>query len=84
MNYLIDLILKLGTVDRRWIFLIIGTVVIIPLFFPLGLPIRATKTTQKVYDTIEALPHGSNLLRIRTQYEARNTPHDFSRHAPFI
>tara|TARA_B100001250_G_C19791776_1_gene786849 strand:- start:1178 stop:2023 length:846 start_codon:yes stop_codon:yes gene_type:complete len=62
MNYLIDLILKLGTVDRRWIFLIIGIVVMIPLFFPLGLPIRATATTQQVYDTIEALPHGSKIL----------------------
>ena len=62
MNYLIDLILKLGTVDRRWIFLIIGIVVMIPLFFPLGLPIRATATTQKVYDTIDALPHGSKVL----------------------
>ena len=62
MNYLIDLILKLGTVDRRWIFLIIGTVVIIPLFFPLGLPIRATATTQQVYDTIDALPHGAKVL----------------------
>ena len=62
MNFLIDLILKLGTVDRRWIFLIIGTVVMIPLFFPLSLPIRATATTQKVYDTINALPHGSKVL----------------------
>ncbi len=62
MNYLIDLILKLGTVDRRWIFLVIGIVVIIPLFFPLGLPIRATATTQQVYDTIDALPHGSKVL----------------------
>ena len=62
MNYLIDLILKLGTVDRRWIFLVIGIVVIIPLFFPLGLPIRATATTQQVYDTIDGLPHGSKVL----------------------
>ena len=73
MNYLIDLILKLGTVDRRWIFLIIGTVVIIPLFFPLGLPIRATKTTQKVYDTIEALPHGSKVL-ISCEYGPSTKP----------
>ena len=73
MNFLIDLILKLGTVDRRWIFLIIGTVVIIPLFFPLGLPIRATKTTQKVYDTIEALPHGSKVL-ISCEYGPSTKP----------
>ena len=73
MNYLIDLILKLGTVDRRWIFLVIGIVVIIPLFFPLGLPIRATKTTQKVYDTIEALPHGSKVL-ISCEYGPSTKP----------
>jgi len=73
MNLLINLILKLGTVDRRWIFLIIGTVVIIPLFFPLGLPIRATKTTQKVYDTIEALPHGSKVL-ISCEYGPSTKP----------
>ena len=62
MNFLIDLILKLGKVDRRWIFLIIGFVVIIPLFFPLGLPIRATATTQQAYDAIDGLPKGSKIL----------------------
>ena len=31
MNNLIELILKLGKVDRRWIFLIIGIVVLLPL-----------------------------------------------------
>jgi len=62
VKFLTDLILKMGTVDRRWIFLVIALVVIIPLFFPLGLPIRATATTQYVYDTIDALPHGSKVL----------------------
>ena len=62
MKILIDLILKLGKVDRRWIFLIIGAVVIIPLFFPLGLPIRATATTQQAYDAIDQLPKGSKIL----------------------
>ena len=62
MKFIIDLILKLGTVDRRWIFLIIGLVVILPLYFPMGLPIRATNTTQQVYNTIDALPAGSKIL----------------------
>jgi hypothetical protein len=62
MKFLIDFILKLGTVDRRWIFLIIGFVVILPLFFPLSLPIRATDTTQQVYDTIDNLEPGSKIL----------------------
>ncbi|MBT3180497.1 MAG: hypothetical protein HOB40_07240 [Candidatus Marinimicrobia bacterium] len=62
MKTIIELILRLGTVDRRWIFLVIAFVVLIPLFFPMGLPIRATPTTQQVYDTIDKLPHGSKVL----------------------
>jgi len=62
MNFIIESILKLGKVDRRWIFLIIGMVVMVPLFYPLGLPIRATKTTQQAYDAIDALPKGSKVL----------------------
>ncbi len=62
MDFLINTILKLGKVDRRWIFLIIALVVLIPLLFPLSLPIRATATTQLVYDAVEKLPHGSKVL----------------------
>ena len=53
MNKISELILKLSRIDRRWIFLIIGLSVLLPLFFPLGLPIRATDTTQRVYDTFD-------------------------------
>ncbi len=62
MDFLIDIILKLGKVDRRWIFLIIAIVVLLPLFFPLGLPIRATATTQQAYDAMDKLPAGSKIL----------------------
>ena len=55
MNKFFDIVLKLSHVDRRWIFLIIGLSVLLPLFFPIGLPIRATDTTQRVYDTFESL-----------------------------
>ena len=62
MNYLIELILKLGKVDRRWIFLIIGLVVLLPLIYPISLPIRATVTTKQVYDTVDALEPNSKIL----------------------
>jgi len=62
MDKLFDLILRAGTVDRRWIFLVIGLAVLLPLFFPLGLPIRATIATQKVYDAVEALEDNSKVL----------------------
>ncbi|MFC1550159.1 hypothetical protein ACFL46_02585 [Candidatus Neomarinimicrobiota bacterium] len=62
MGNVTDTIIKLGSIDRRWIFLLIAIVVILPLFFPLGLPIRPTDATQTAYDTMEALPNGSKVL----------------------
>lgn len=62
MKKLADLVIKLGYVDRRWIFLIIAVVVMYPLFKPLGLPIRPTESSQEVFNTIDALPQGSKVL----------------------
>ncbi|RMF10738.1 MAG: hypothetical protein D6762_00830 [Candidatus Neomarinimicrobiota bacterium] len=62
MRALEDFILRLGKLDRRWIFLIIAIVVALPLFFPLGLPIRPTNATQVAYDAMDALPAGSKVL----------------------
>ena len=59
LNKIEDIFLKIGSVDRRWIFIVIAVVVIIPLLVPIGLPIRATDTSKSVYDAIEALPKGS-------------------------
>ena len=62
MKRLADLIIKLGNVDRRWIFLIIAIVVMYPLFKPMGLPIRPTESSLEVHTAVEALPKGSNVL----------------------
>ena len=62
MNKLVEIILKLGKFDRRWIFLIIGAVVLLPLIYPISLPIRATVTTKQVYDTIDNLTPNSKIL----------------------
>tara|TARA_B110000046_G_scaffold4954_1_gene5279 strand:+ start:3486 stop:4325 length:840 start_codon:yes stop_codon:yes gene_type:complete len=61
MNIL-DVLLKFSKMDRRWIFLIIGLSVLLPLFFPIGLPIRATGTTQRVYDSFDTLEPNSKVL----------------------
>ena len=37
-----EFFIKLGKVDRRYIFIIIAIVVIVPLLKPIGLPIRPT------------------------------------------
>jgi hypothetical protein len=53
---------KALTLDRRWIFLAIGAVVILFLLVPFTLPVDVTPESQGVYDTIEALPEGSPIL----------------------
>jgi len=62
MKKLADLVIRLGNVDRRWIFLIIAIVVMYPLFKPLGLPIRPTESSQEVFNVIDALPEDSKVL----------------------
>jgi len=62
MEKLIDLIIRAGSLDRRVIFLVIAVVVILPLFFPLGLPIRPTSSSQDVYDAVNTLKAGDKAL----------------------
>ena len=62
MKKITNFILKIGDMDRRWIFIIIALVVLLPLFFPIGLPIRPTDSTQTAYDAMDDLEHGSKVL----------------------
>ena len=62
MNSFLNMISQFGQLDRRWIFLIIALVVLLPLFFPIGLPIRATESTRQVWETVENLEPESKVL----------------------
>jgi hypothetical protein len=53
---------QLATLDRRWIFLLIGLSVILPMFLPITIPERITEQTQAVYDAMEAVPEGSVVM----------------------
>jgi hypothetical protein len=48
--------------DRRWIFLVMGLLVLFPLLFPLALPLSVSPRVRGFYDTIEAIPNGSTVL----------------------
>ncbi len=52
----------LAHIDRRIIFLVIAAAVIVPLLLPLGMPVKVTPPSQAVYDEVETLPPGSNVL----------------------
>ena len=73
MSKIQNTFLKIGSIDRRWIFLIIAAVVIVPLIIPVGLPIRPTDTTKNVYDAIEKLPIGSKVL-LSVEYSPSTRP----------
>lgn len=53
---------RLESLDRRWLFLIVGLLVLIPLIFPLALPLTISPRARGFYDAVEALPEGSTVL----------------------
>ena len=56
--------IKLGLLDRRIIFFVIGLSVLIPLLKPewVPLPVRPNKHSQIVFNELDKLQAGSNLL----------------------
>jgi hypothetical protein len=59
MKKLADILLAL---DRRIIFALTGLATLIPLLWPIGLPIRISPEVRRIYDYIESLPKGSTFL----------------------
>ncbi|MGQ0665437.1 MAG: hypothetical protein ACT4O4_00225 [Nitrospiraceae bacterium] len=49
-------------IDRRIIFLVIGLCTLLPLLYPVGLPVRISSEVRSVYDHIESLPERSVFL----------------------
>ena len=52
----------LETLDRRWLFLVMGLLVAGPLVFPAGLPLKVSPPVQSFNDAIEHVPNGSTVL----------------------
>src|SRR5262245_1352752 len=57
-----QLIEKLGTVDRRWIFLFIAIAVTIPLLTGRAAPVSPSPIVQHLFDAIDAVPPASRVL----------------------
>ncbi len=62
MNNFSKIFTLLKEIDRRYLFLLIGIAVILPLIFPLGLPLGITQPSQDLYDKVESLKEGSIVL----------------------
>ena len=48
--------------DRRWIYLAVGLAVVFPILVPTPFPIIITPEARSLYDFVEALPNGSNVI----------------------
>ncbi len=53
---------KIGSLDRRWIYLLVGISVVFPLIVPMSFKISITPEARQLYDAVEALPDSSVVL----------------------
>ena len=53
---------RMLNIDRRIIFFVIGLCTLLPLLFPVGLPIKGSPEVRAVYEHMESLPEGSVFL----------------------
>lgn len=53
---------RVQNVDRRIIYTLVFIFLALPLFVPLGLPLRITRETRAAYDFIRGLPAGTKVL----------------------
>lgn len=63
----------LERLDRRWIFIVMGMLVFVPLLVPVGLPITPTRPAIQFNDAINAVPDGSTVL-MSCDYDPASTP----------
>jgi hypothetical protein len=86
---------RLRNVDRRIIFLAMGLGILIPLLFPVDLPVGAQRVTKVLFETVDAIDGQKQCLMISSDYtpqtEAENHPmtivllrHGFTRRIPVL
>jgi hypothetical protein len=67
------LLQKLEFVDRRWLFLMMAFAIVVPLIYPVPLPIAVTDMVRDLYESIEELPEGSVVL-VSVDYDPTGRP----------
>lgn len=64
---------RLQDFDRRWIFLAMGLAVVLPLLFPVNLPIKASPMVKSLYYTVEEL-HEGDVVFLALDLDPASTP----------
>jgi hypothetical protein len=64
---------RLQSFDRRWLFLAMGVAIVIPLLFPLNLPVKPSPMVQSAFYTVEELKEG-DVVFVSLDLEPASTP----------
>ena len=59
---------KLEKIDRRWVYLMVGIMVVIPFIFPADFEVSITPEARMLYDAVEALPDSSVVFLVFDYY----------------
>lgn len=62
MGRFVKLVETVNTLDKRWVFLVVGAAVVISTIFRLTFPEIPTPMVRSIFDTVEGLPAGSRVL----------------------
>jgi hypothetical protein len=58
----VPLLARLEQLDRRWIFFAVGLLVLLPLLFPLALPLYVSPPVAGFVKAVDSIPNGSHVL----------------------
>ena len=71
---MIKVLLRFQNMDRRWIFLLMGFTIVLPLLFPINFPIKKINTeVQAIFDEVEALEAGDTVF-ISADFDPASRP----------
>lgn len=66
---------KMMDVDRRYIYIVVAIVMIIPILFPFDLPMKISeRTTQKLFDAVENFPNENGVFLISADLNPQDQP----------
>ena len=86
---------RLLAIDRKYIFLAMGLAIALPLVLPIHLKINAQRSSQALFDTVDAIDPAKQGLLVSSDYtpqtEAENQPmtitlmrHAFAKRMPLL
>ncbi len=61
-------------IDRRWIYLSVAVVVILPLLFPIGMPTTITPPVEALYNYIDSLQGTGKAVYLVTDFDPSTMP----------